>query len=358
MSEILVDKSRSGKDRPWAHRKKVSVLTSEIFEGNGKEKKAERMRKCGEKLRFTIHEHVMTKERKRKLDHAWFCRERMCVMCSWRKSLLSAFNLQKITSEISLRHPNYSYLSLTLTIPNVSGDELKKTITHLQKSFSKMLERKVAKKGIKGFHSNIEITRNLDEKSPNYGTYHPHIHCLLVVGGKYFKTKYISRKDWLEMWKKATGNETITQLDIRRIKSNVTPEMALTIEKDGKKAEYMSKAIFEFSKYITDFKWTGNIDGILKSETFTLDQEKQMLWIADTVMTLDKAIFRKRLSRSGGIIKEIQRELKIKDSEDASEKDLILADNEKEIEPEWNEIGQEVYSWNIEKINYFRKSKY
>ena len=126
------------------------------------------------------------------------------------------------------------YILLTLTAPNVSGEELKTEISKYNIAFKKMFERKKYKNVVKGYLRKLEVTYN---KKSN--TYHPHFHVLISVSSRYFveKGEYIKRDEWLKDWQEVMQDNSITQVDVRRVK------MSNSFELD--------KSILELTKYIS-----------------------------------------------------------------------------------------------------------
>ncbi|MFC4619208.1 protein rep [Camelliibacillus cellulosilyticus] len=51
----------------------------------------------------------------------------------------------------------------------------------------------------------MEITKNRDQESDSFGTYHPHFHVLMCVPTYYFKMQkyYITQDEWTILWKKS-----------------------------------------------------------------------------------------------------------------------------------------------------------
>ena len=45
----------------------------------------EKIKQCGNYLEFALKENQITKENKKKLANANFCKNRFCPMCSWRR---------------------------------------------------------------------------------------------------------------------------------------------------------------------------------------------------------------------------------------------------------------------------------
>lgn len=178
--------------------------------------KIEKISCCGDFLKFlsnadrTVHT----------LAGGIFCNDRLCPICSWRLAKKTAFQLMELLAyakEIEKKE----FIFLTLTAPNVSAEKLIDEITEFNKSFKRLSETENFKSAIKGFIRKLEITYNSDKD-----TYHPHFHCILGVNKTYFRSKfYIKREKWLEMWKKAKRDESITQVDIRKVKMDCIKEI-------------------------------------------------------------------------------------------------------------------------------------
>ncbi|MBD3808735.1 MAG: protein rep, partial [Epsilonproteobacteria bacterium] len=177
-------------------------------------KKANQILECGQSLWFYLKEHVQTKEQKLKLAEMYTCKDRFCPFCNWRrelkyKKLIYSF-LDTLHAQKSIR-----YIFLTLTVPNCHIDDLKSTIQHMNKSFERMSRSVRWKNSILGFLRILECT--VEKKRKDY--MHPHFHVMLAVEPKYFTDdRYIPQKEFLQMWRKATRDETITSVDIRIVK--------------------------------------------------------------------------------------------------------------------------------------------
>ena len=275
-----------------------SIYLSKIYDRLGKDKKAVRVCDCGSYLEFA-HEVDFDGciSEKGKLHKAYFCRDRFCPMCSWRKTL-------KLYSQVSQIIPyiekDYKCLFLTLTIPNCTEEDFSITVDRLMKSWYKLSHNKKWKKVIKGFFRVLEVTRNTNPKSKSYKTLHPHFHVILVVPKSYGTNKgdYFTQKEFLEMWRSAYGDDSITQVDIRAIKnkdvSDVTSVDMSTL---------MAKAIAETCKY--PFKDSDFLDERLPAA----EQDKLL-----TILT--NGLHHRRISHFGGVFKELYNKLGLEDVED------------------------------------------
>ncbi|RCW15961.1 protein rep, partial [Streptococcus gallolyticus] len=121
--EILLDKNKKGKDRNWRGRKILSLKLADIFKELGyKETLVERVSSCGDVLRF-----VRLEDGTLKLYQAYFCKNKLCPMCNWRRSMKYAYQTSQIVDEAIKEQPKGRFLFLTLTVKNVPGDRLNDT---------------------------------------------------------------------------------------------------------------------------------------------------------------------------------------------------------------------------------------
>jgi len=288
MKKILVDKKANGKARPWYKNKVGSVMLANVFDALDEDKKATRLILCGSKLDFKecILDH-------KNLKYAKFCRQRLCPMCIWRKSLLVSRQVRLVSHELLKREPKYSFLLLTLTVPNVEGDQLDDEITHIMESFHRLSLRKEFRVSVKGYFRKLEITYNFKTKE-----YHPHLHILLVVPTNYFTKDYIKRDRWLELWRESARNFNITQVDIRKVEA-----------KKNMKNKTLEGAVAEVSKYL--MKMLDIFDGR------SFEEQKKIISV------LEVSLRGRRLHQYGGILKKIHKELNLVKPEEAENSDLI-----------------------------------
>lgn len=206
---------------------KVSELTLEAIDN------------CGSNLLFLADE----KKEKHKLKSGFFCKNRWCPFCAWRKARKDAMKLGVIMNMMVKKY-KYDFLFITATTPNVKADGLKDEIDHFNKSFMKMMKRKKIRgwgkdyrgnpfKGVvKGYAKKIEVTYNSERDDFN-----PHIHAIFAVKREYFSRKYINQEEWLDLWRDVTGMPEITQFHVQKVKmdneSTAVQEVAKYSAKDS-----------------------------------------------------------------------------------------------------------------------------
>lgn len=234
-SEVLKDKNEKLIDK-CANKKKKNPKFSSYIEPLVSKKLTERIKECGDFLQMLAD---LTLENS-KLHKASFCGNRFCPMCSWRVACKDSLEIS-ILMEHLRKEENKEFIFLTLTTPNVKGVELDKSIKEYNKAFKKIMERKEVKSIVKGYIRKLEVTYNSDKASKSYDTYHPHFHVVLAVNKSYFTDKdyYISHDRWLNLWREATGDFSITQVDVRKAKANDYKEVYELAKYSAKDTDYL-----------------------------------------------------------------------------------------------------------------------
>lgn len=191
-----------------------------------------RIHSCGSWLQFLADKGI----EKTKLVNGIFCNNRFCPICGKKKALKDAVEI-KVMTEYVMQELKRQYIFVTFTAPNVSGEKLSEEITRYYRAFNHFIKLKKYKNVIKGYIRKLEVTYNNDKKSKSYKTYHPHFHVLISVSSSYFvRGNYIKQADWLKDWQEVMQDESITQVDVRRLKT--------------KTKDMLDKSILEITKYI------------------------------------------------------------------------------------------------------------
>ena len=243
--------------------KKAKIKTLPIYDKyiSFNPKKANAVLDCGQILWFNLKEHMLTKEQKLKLAEMYTCKDRFCPFCNWRRQLKYSKLVYEYLDELQTKK-SLRYIFLTLTIPNCHIDDLRATIEHMNKSFQRFHQTKRFKNSILGYLRVLEYT--VEKKRKDY--IHPHFHILLAVEPRYFvDERYINQKEFLQMWRDATRNQNITQVDIRIIKpnkdKNATASAVAEMCKYPLKDTDISKLTTEqFEKLVLQLKGIRNIN--------------------------------------------------------------------------------------------------
>lgn len=232
---------------------------------------------------------------------ASYCRVMLCPMCQWRRArrlysdmlriwdfTFSQYRDIEFDQHRNRVHPRLRALLLTLTVPNVSGDELRDTVGNMSAAWNR-LKRYPEYKAIKGYYRCLEVTYNATTDK-----YHPHYHVLLLVDESYFSIGYVKKDRWRDIWRRCYGDHSIVAVDIRPLR--------------GKTPEQLLKSLNETCKYT------------VKPSDFLRGSMVQKMGIVET---LDKALDHVRRASFGGWLKDARMALKIDDDEMTDDKTTL-----------------------------------
>ena len=324
----LIDKSLKGRVVPWRIYKQLSsflyramAMNTDQFSDN----KIRLVENCSSMLGFL--ECSENKQHPKKLEMANFCKDRLCDGCQNRRALRCFAVTTKILHSIRNQSPSYQYIFLTLTVPNVPLEELGNEIDLMFGAWSKFTKRTELKKILKGYLRSLEITYNHERDD-----FHPHFHVLIVVPGGYFSGKnYLKHERWQQLWKEARGLEVNPSVDVRKVKANLTPEeKAAGIDAMVKAAAEVCK--YSLKSWSTSAKLSSsrlekigaNIDYGMEGHIWLRESAEAT---RDTVGVLHRIMKGRRLMQYGGLMREVKRELGLKDGEE-SDADLINTNDE------------------------------
>ena len=305
--EILIDKSATGRERPWRDKRISTEALVKIYR-EVNEKKADRLSQCGTWLDFVLTDGG------KKLVSMDSCRVRLCPLCGWRRSI----KIYSHTMQIVEQMPKYKFILLTLTVKNVPCYQLCAQIDDMMRGWQRLTQRKRFRAAVAGWYRGLEVTHNVNQKSPSFDTYHPHFHCLLAVSERYFKgDNYIKQEEWQQLWRSVMRLEYDPQVDVRTVKTS-TP-----------------KAVAEVAKYAC------------KESDYIIPEQIELS--VSAVETLDKALENRRLVAYGGKMKEIHNALHLDDEVDG---DLTNAEGDNGgIE---DDAPHEFYFWHVGYHQYLK----
>lgn len=317
VGDIFVDRDKRGKDRKWSLRKQKNVEYSgklkrvaELLETEPGLKiskdKLERVMTCADIMLFRDTSEQV------KLEHAFLCKDKMCPICSWRRSRKNGQSMRLILERFVNEYPTARYIHLTLTVKNCKGSELSDSFLELTKSWNKLKKYKRVGTDLIGFVRGTEVTYNEQEDN-----YHPHMHVLLAVKSTYFKKgHYINQDEWSSLWKKALKVDYKPIVHVTKVKESVLDKNDDFSDLDLSIPKELFKTLLEVCKY--------PLKPLNLPEDF--DEEKEI----EIIKNLFVGLFKKRQLGLGGRLKEIKAELE-EEGKNLDEDELIeSSDKEKE----------------------------
>jgi len=223
----------SSKDRSWDFNKSASKIVERYFKEADYQKLAERVKNCASKLSFKI---VRDSEQKLKLklQPTFLCHVRLCPICQASRTRVLRAKLNKIIPVLTEANPKMRFIFLTLTVKNCKLTDLKKTIQHMSKSYTKLFKLKPIKSINKGYIKSLEITRSAIDEC------HPHFHVLLAVNPSYFSLDYITQAEWTYAWQKSLDVDYNPIVHIKTVHNH----------KETCDVKSIQRAVMEVAKYM------------------------------------------------------------------------------------------------------------
>ena len=323
--KTLHDASSTGKERPWRKQKMTSSAIAASMHRIWREhprkdiafkNRAARMFNCSSYLVFGDAVNMETGEVKRKLQAANFCRDRLCPMCQWRKSLVVFKQLSQIMNRIDEEQPGaYVPVMLTLTMRNVPSDQFGDGVSLILKSWSRMMNKSNRRKPWRvtaGWFRALEVTYNAETAE-----WHPHIHAVLLMPSGYFAdpAKYIDHSQWVAEWRWALGADYDPSVEVHTVKGD------------------RAHAVAEVSKY-----------AVKPGEWVSDDRDET----DERVRLLATELKGRRLTAFGGLMLQVRKALKQEDAETA---DLVHTGEDEELRGELV-VALDRYEWQVGVTNY------
>lgn len=314
VGEVFIDTGKNGKDNQWRERKLRNINLGDDFKILQHGVTSQRVFACAERLEFNVQTDGTLK-----LGKVWFCKNKLCPVCNWRRSLKHSSQASRVLNKAMNTYRTAKFLFLTLTVKNVSGSNLGTSLTELTKSFDRLIRRAKVKRNLIGFMRATEVTYN--EKRDDY---HPHLHVLLMVKSTYFKgtNNYIDQSEWQRMWQQSAKLTYVPQVDIRKVKSKYDD------------VDSIRKAVLETAKY-----------PVKPIDSMGLDKSTRL----DVVDNLYKGLHRKRQIAYGGELKRIYKELGLDDTENGNLVKFSGTENDSS-----DNVNQVVAKWLWSSKNYYR----
>jgi len=276
--EVLDDRTATGRQRPWREKRLRTETVAKGWALAGQLDKARRCQDCGTWLVFGECPGDGTKY----LVGANFCKQRLCPLCAWRRSMKLTAEVSAVLHLAAERWPERAYVMLTLTQRNVPGEELAHEVSRVLDGWSKLHQRREFRE-VAGWLRTLEVTYNAES-----GTWHPHLHVLLQVTPSYWGRGYVSHAKWVALWRAVMALDYDPSVEVHRVRQRASTDA-------------LGAAAAEVGKYtVKDSDMAGNTP-----------QEA-----SERLLVLDEALAGRRLVAWGGDLRRIAKELEAETVED------------------------------------------
>jgi len=190
----------------WTQAKSAAIRVAANLAAAGRhyEGRAQRMAACSNQISYWYCQDCGSL----RIARTNLCRDRLCPVCSWRLALQRTGEMMAVSEYLVKERPDLTAAMLTLTIKNCEPAELSAAVAGLLRAWGLLVKRRQFIRWVEGYARSIEITAGTG------GTYHPHIHALLIFKAGYKKD--ISQRLWADMWRESLGVSYTPIVDIRR----------------------------------------------------------------------------------------------------------------------------------------------
>lgn len=226
-----------------------------------------RFETCSSWMQFLTNGEMSVK----RLHKTDACGNRFCPICTWKTAKKDAIKLS-VMLDVVREVEGKEFLFLTLTAPNCTGEELAFEIDRFNKAVKRLFDRRNVKRVVKGYIRKLEVTTDQEshiteelykrkkgyfdmrgykvgDANPQYNTYNPHVHVIVVVNKTYFgdTKQFINQEKWLEMWQECMEDKSITQVDAKKVRATGNSNVVLEIAKYSAKGSdlYHSEVVFD-----------------------------------------------------------------------------------------------------------------
>tara|TARA_B110000259_G_scaffold79263_1_gene92842 strand:- start:608 stop:1531 length:924 start_codon:yes stop_codon:yes gene_type:complete len=164
---------------------------------------------CGRYIHLDTQRNFKTLEIKKSVKQAFTCQYRYCPLCNYYR--ICSVSPQMVRALEEQQSQGNKILFLTLTVPNCSYSDMRKTISTMNKSYRKMIKKSFFDDCVTAWIRTTEVTFNMK------GEAHPHFHIALSVNENYFKgSNYKTTRQWSAIWSKSYKSDKNLIVDIRK----------------------------------------------------------------------------------------------------------------------------------------------
>jgi plasmid rolling circle replication initiator protein Rep len=309
-------------DKPWDKNRALASKVGGLYELGDFTRQFERQNQCSRQLEFTLKANDQG-EMKLRLNSARFCRLRFCPICQWRKSLSWKARLFQAMPRIVEDYPTHRWVMLTLTVRNCPLDELRATVTEMNKAWKRLSERKSFP--AVGYLKSTEVTRSKDDWA------HPHFHVVMLVPASYFSHGYIKQAEWVEVWRKSLRVEYSPNVDVRPIQNRRRQELS---------PSQVHLPIDIVSGVLEALKYSVKPDDFFKGT----DPQKNLAWLSGITSQLHKT----RAVALGGVFKQYM--------SDQEPDDLVNVEGEKDESLTETEVRL-LFGWREQHKRYVKQER-
>jgi len=148
-----------------------------------------------------FHLKIYSDREKRSIISSWYCGNKSCPICQWRKSLRYCTKMHQLLDHTP-QLLNAKWVCLKLPVRDCPVEKLRAVVSRMDHSCRTMANRQLWKKNVHGGIRFLEVGDECQEA----GFVNPYFNCLLLVSqSMYEESNSTLESDWAKEWKQALG---------------------------------------------------------------------------------------------------------------------------------------------------------
>lgn len=323
------DKSPYGGERNWQYYKAMNIRLADYVETFDYQL-ADKIRDCSTYLEFKRNPNTGFLH----LYRSYYCKNKLCYLCNWRRSLKSFHELKQVLNEADKEQPNCRFIFLTLTAKDSTANQLGNNIKKMNKAVSQLFRYSKVKKFLVGYVRSTEVTVTKGVDADDI-MYHHHVHVIAMVNDYFKRGNYMKQDEWAELWQQALKTDYTPIINVKAIKAN-NKKHQTAVESASRE---LSKYVVKPASYLSD-----ETDGFSSQE----DADEHNI---NTIMCLSKQLHNLRRTSYGGLLRKIRSKMFGSDADDDSDLTHISDDDDRQFDA--NEAETVSAFWNDFSENYY-----
>lgn len=331
--QLLHDKSPYGGERHWDYYKQMNLQLAD-YADQFDYQLADKIRNCSTYLEFKRNPNTGYLH----LYRSFYCKNKLCYLCNWRRSLKSFHELKKVLNKADEENPDCRFIFLTLTAKDSTGPALGQSIKKMNKAVSQLFRYSQVKKFLVGYVRSTEVTVTKGVQADDI-KYHHHVHVIAMVNNYFKQGNYLKQAEWAKLWQQALKTNYTPVINVKAIRAN-----------NRKHQTAVESASRELSKYVVKpASYLADTDDGFESQA---DADEHNL---NVIQCLSKQLNNIRRTSYGGLLRQIRADLFGKNKQDDDEDDLTHIDEDGSNDFNADEAQTVTAYWNDFTENYYIK---
>ena len=160
-----------------------------------------------------FHLKIYSDGEKRPIASSWYCKNKSCPICQWRKSLQYCTKMRQLLDDTP-QLLNAKWVCLKLTVRDCPVEKLRAAVSRMDRACQTLANRQLWKKNVHGGIRFLEVV----DRNQEAGLVTPYFNCLLLVSQSMSERGNSTlERDWAVEWQQALGAKCSPMVEARKI---------------------------------------------------------------------------------------------------------------------------------------------